>query len=65
MKGEWRITTTSLRDDLSAQLVATIMPAYSEFYKAHSGTQFSKKHMSQYLRFPPPTAERILKGFAG
>lgn len=65
MKGEWRISTVTMREDLSAQLVNTILPVYAEFYRTHSGTQFSKKHMSQYLRFPPPTVERILKGFAG
>jgi hypothetical protein len=64
-QGEWRISSSGLRDHIHTLLIERIMPVYSEFFNYFSGVQFSKKHMDQYLRFPPQEIERILSNFFG
>lgn len=64
-QGEWRISAPILRETLTAQLVARVVPPYSEFYAAFSPVKFSKKHMEQYLRYSPESVERHLQSFFG
>lgn len=64
-QGEWRVFVSVLRDQLSSQLMESIIPSYTEFYNTYSIINFSKKHLEQYLRFTPEDCERILKNFFG
>lgn len=57
-RGEWRISSTSLRELMSAQLVEAVVPVYSEFYRTYSTVPFSKKHSEEYLRYTPQDVER-------
>lgn len=64
-QGEWRIAAPALRETLTAQLVARVVPPYSEFHAAFSAVKFSKKHTEQYLRYSPDSVERHLQSFFG
>jgi hypothetical protein len=60
LQAQWRISSTDLRDLVRRQLVALIVPAYTEFFKEYSKVNFSKKHMKEYLRYPPDLVQRTL-----
>jgi hypothetical protein len=62
-QGEWRISNELLRESIKKDLVRKIMPMYTEFYDVYHQIRFSKKHMDQYLKFPPEDVERIIQGF--
>ena len=64
-QGEWRVSTSGLREKISIQLLETILPVYTEFFNNYSGIKFSKKHMNEYLRYPPAQVERNLRSFFG
>jgi hypothetical protein len=64
-QGEWRISAAGLREQVRQQLLKSIMPPYAEFFNSFSTVQFSRKHMNQYIRFPPQEVERILWNFFG
>lgn len=64
-QGEWRVSAAALRERMSALMLETILPGYTDFYNKYSNSKFSKKHMSMYLRFPPQDVERIFKTFFG
>jgi len=64
-QGEWRVSSTGLREHMSAQLQDTVLPVYTEFYNTFAAVKFSKKHMDRYLRFPPAEVEWNLKTFFG
>lgn len=63
MRGEWRVISPKLRESLTAELVQTIVPPYTEFWKAHSQENFSKKHMSEYLEYEPAAVSNIMSKF--
>jgi hypothetical protein len=62
-RGEWRVTSPALREALTTELLQILLPPYSEFFRAHSNVQFSKKHMNEYLLYEPPQVERALANF--
>ena len=64
-QGEWRISSSSLRESLTANLLSKVVGAYNNFFAAYSVVKFSKKHMSEYLKFTPAQLENHLKGFFG
>ena len=64
-QGEWRVSATGLREQLRQQIIAKILPVYTDFFNAYSTVKFSKKHMSEYLRYPPGFVEKNLKIFFG
>jgi hypothetical protein len=64
-QGEWRVASAGLRERLSQQMVARMMPVYSKWYNEYSVVKFSKKHMEEYLKYPPNVVERHLSGFFG
>ena len=64
-QGEWRVSSAGLREHLGIMLVAKICPLYGQFYGTYSTIPFSKKHMEDYLRFPPSDVERALRFFFG
>lgn len=64
-QGEWRVTSLELRENISAQLVEQIVPIWTSFFNTFSATQFSKKHMKEYLRFPPHDVNGIIKHYFG
>jgi Exo70 exocyst complex subunit len=64
-QGEWRVSSSLLREILGTELLQKILPLYKDFFAKYSKVQFSKKHMSEYLRFPPEDVERLLKNFFG
>jgi Exo70 exocyst complex subunit len=64
-QGEWRVSSSLLREILGTKLLEEIYPYYEDFYNKYSKIQFSKKHMSEYLRFPPEDVERLLQNFFG
>lgn len=43
----------------------TIVPVYAAFYDKYSKTNFSKRHMDQYIRFTAEDAKLILGRFFG
>jgi len=50
-----------LRGRLREEAKMTLLPSYTAFYEKFQGTQFSKKHMDQYLRFPPATVGKMVE----
>lgn len=64
-QGEWRVASAGLRERLSAMMVAKILTEYTTFYNTYSIVKFSKKHMDEYLKYPPAVVERHLTGFFG
>ena len=64
-QGEWRVSSAGLREHLGNLLVAKICRFYTPFFDTYSATSFSKKHMEDYLRFPPKDVERALRYFFG
>ena len=62
-QGEWRIPAQGLRDLLTNKLLDTLMPVYQDFFSTYSIIPFSKKHMAQYLRYPPHEVEQVIKSF--
>lgn len=65
LKGEWRLSVASMREGFGAQLVDALFPIYAEFYRTYSTVKFSKKHMSEYVRYQPQEVERKLRFFFG
>ena len=61
MQAHWRITSQDLRTRVEAQLVQQVLESYQVFYGAYSTEKFSKKHMDQYLRYPPTEVEAVFK----
>ena len=50
---QFSVPDASLRTRLREEAKAIVVEPYSNFYNKYSGVQFSKKHMEQYLKFPP------------
>ena len=59
LQSEWRISSTELRENVRHQLTTLVVPAYSMFFNTYSNVPFSKKHSSEYLRYPPASVETI------
>ena len=59
---DWRVLDDSLRYSLLAKLVEEVLEPYTEFYLTHSIVKFSKKHMDEYLRFPPNRVQTLIEG---
>jgi len=64
-QGDWRVSNAGLREKLSSLLVGRVMSGYQPFFAKYSVVKFSKKHMEEYLKYPPPQCERNLSGFFG
>ena len=64
-QGEWRVASAGLRDRLSAMMVTKIVDVYTNFFNTYSIVKFSKKHMDEYLKYPPNVAKQHLTGFFG
>ena len=64
-QGEWRVSSSTLRETLTTNLLNRVVNAYNNFFAAYSVVKFSKKHMSEYLKFTPSQLENHLKGFFG
>lgn len=64
-QGEWRVSSSSLREHLGGLLVESIYPIYLVFFSTYSTVPFSKKHMSGYLKYQPKTIEDKLLLFFG
>ena len=64
-QGEWRVSAPGLRERLSSQLLANILPTYKVFFETYSAVKFSKKHMDEYLKYPPANVQMHLEGFFG
>lgn len=64
-QGEWRVASAGLRERLSALMVSKLIPVYTKWYNEYSAVKFSKKHMDEYLKYPPNVVERHLAGFFG
>lgn len=60
LQADWRISSSELRANVREQLKTSIVPVYSEFFNTYSTVHFSKKHMGEYLKYPPPAVEKIL-----
>jgi hypothetical protein len=60
LQTEWRISSSELRENVRDQLISAILPVYTDFFNTYSSVNFSKKHMSEYLKYPPPSVEKIL-----
>lgn len=54
------VPDASLRQRLRQQAKDTVVRPYTTFFNKVSEIQFSKKHMEQYLRFPPKTVTTML-----
>lgn len=64
-QGEWRVASAGLRDRLSSMMTSRIGEVYASFFASYSIVKFSKKHMDEYLKYPPTVAERHLANFFG
>ncbi|RYH20820.1 hypothetical protein EON65_22390 [archaeon] len=64
-QGEWRVSSPSLREALTLQLGQRIMPVYTNFFNTYSAIKFSKKHMTEYVRYSPSEMEKVLRNFFG
>ena len=58
---EWRINSDTLREEVLVVLVERILQPYSDFFLTHSIIQFSKKHMIDYLRWPPNKVHEMIE----
>ena len=56
----YSVPDSSLRQRLRQQAKDAVLGPYTEFFNKVSEIQFSKKHMDQYLRFPPKTVSTML-----
>ena len=65
LQGEWRASSVGLRERLAEQLCDAIYPRYTDFFDTYSEVGFSRKHMSEYLRYIPKDVERSLRSFFG
>lgn len=54
------VPDSSVRQRLRNQAKETVVGPYTNFFNKVSDIQFSKKHMEQYLRFPPKTVSTML-----
>lgn len=64
-QGDWRISSSTLRETMSKQLLQRVFPPYLQFFNTYSAVKFSKKHMNEYLKFTPAQVEHHLRGFFG
>ena len=64
-QGEWRVSSSDLRQHLGELLLETVVPPYLEFFTTYSVIPFSKKHMSGYLKYQPNIIEDKLKTYFG
>lgn len=64
-QGEWRISSPDLRSHMGALLASHVVPTWTSFFNANSTVPFSKKHLKEYLRFPPHDVQQILSHFFG
>lgn len=60
LQADWRISSSELRENVREQLKSAILPIYTDFFNTYSTVNFSKKHMGEYLKYPPPSVEKIL-----
>lgn len=60
LQADWRISSPDLRKNVRSQLMASILPVYTDFFNTYSVVNFSKKHMGEYLKYPPTSVEKIL-----
>jgi exocyst complex protein 7 len=54
------VPDAGLRARLRQDAKDVVLPPYTAFFTRFSTVQFSKKHMEQYLRFPPKTVGTML-----
>lgn len=64
-QGEWRVSSSVLRESLSLALVEKVLSTYQPFFTTFSTVKFSKKHMDEYLKYNPAQVENHLKNFFG
>jgi hypothetical protein len=64
-QGEWRVSSSSLRDVLAQQLTQRVLATYTTFFATYSAVKFSKKHMNEYLKYTPAQLEQHLRSFFG
>ena len=64
-QGEWRVSSSTLRETLTTALLSRVVSTYNTFFSSYSNVKFSKKHMSEYLKFTPDQLQNHLKGFFG
>ncbi|KAL4166089.1 hypothetical protein KRP22_014792 [Phytophthora ramorum] len=55
------VAEVPIRQHLIRTAVDTIIPAYKAFYEKYSVIQFSRKHASRYLKYPPQAVQALLK----
>jgi hypothetical protein len=64
-QGEWRVSSSTLREMLTIQMTNRILQTYSQFFSTYSAVKFSKKHMNEYLKYTPAQLEQYLRSFFG
>lgn len=64
-QGAWKVSAPSLRDELGLSLADAVFPYYSAFFDEYGGTNFSKRHMDQYVKFKPEEVRTLLLRFFG
>ncbi|KAH7461458.1 Exocyst complex component EXO70A1 [Phytophthora ramorum] len=55
------VAEVPIRQHLIRTAVDTIIPVYKAFYEKYSVIQFSRKHASRYLKYPPQAVQALLK----
>ncbi len=64
-QGEWRVSSSMLRETLSQNLLSKVVQIYAHFFATYSTVKFSKKHMGEYLKYTPAQLENYLRNFFG
>jgi hypothetical protein len=64
-QGEWRVSSSTLRETLSQNLLSKVVQVYAHFFATYSTVKFSKKHMGEYLKYTPAQLENYLRNFFG
>jgi hypothetical protein len=62
-QGAWKVSAPSLRDEMGMRIKDAIYPIYNTFYQEYSGTNFSKRHMDQYVKHTPEDVKTLLLRF--
>ena len=62
-QGAWKVSAPALRDELGISIADAVYPYYRAFYQEYHGTNFSKRHMDQYVKFTPEDVKILLLRF--
>ena len=64
-QGAWRVSSPPLREKLGRMLSEAVTPQYEAFHNEYHKSNFSKRHLDQYIKFSPDEVRMLLLRFWG